>query len=1254
MSGNGSFNSAYTWWPIFNPRSFDYELMTNGGTVTNGLTEAEADLRYLRLIGGSLTGALYIPASFLQTPTVNLTTDSVNLSTLTRATGSNGILSLTNTGTGSFSLTQNAYTGVTISTSETEIPTLYSSNGGSTASIHFGDIDFGFGGSVSDVDVYAGGNVVATWDVNGLTMQTVSGATSNALLNLTSTSQGVLFPRMTNTQMLAIAAPSDGLLVYNTTNHAVYYYDGNLATWSALSGGSSFMGFADGSVGSPSIYFTSDPNTGMYLVGTDTIGTTTNGVLRSSTSASSITNTIPIYQSSGAIGTPSYAFSSDNTTGAWFSSGKYNISVGGSLVGELRGSGLGSYFSNGIYTDNGGAAVPSISFNSRVGDGIYSPALNELGFSTASTARLNISTTINPLVAISLTAGSAASPILNFGGVSGDSNTGIYWAAPDVIGFSTGGSSKATISSTTADFTSMNVSTSGKFIAGDGTTNDPSFTFSGVGGDCGMYYGGLDRVRIACSNSDIFEFNDSANNQNHSLIPFNCVAGQVSAPALTFDTSYSTGFYSSSSNVIDTTITGTRTSSFSATTNSSLIPFLVSTSSTTRFSVNTNNTEAENTFFPNGGEYVAAGMVTSATNAPCSILAVENGKTIVSGGKSLIFDVGCLSNTWSESKSALANANAWVDGTYARSLNLMVVVSSSANTTSIATSSGGSWTTRTSSASQTIRRVCWSERLGIFVASGTGSSGSTCISSSTDGITWTTRSNGIGTIDGSDVCYSPYLNMFSIACGSFPNGLYSTNGTTWSLNTMAATQNWRGTCWCPFLKVFVQVSSDGTNRAQTSSDGTTWTLSTLTTANTWRGVASSNNIVVAVANSGTSRVAYTYDCVTWTAVTIGTEDYTKIKWHPFTGFIVSGGASPNDGYQSFDGVTWTSFNSGTSATFQTSFYNDYANTFWGTVSGSTSLYSCQLKSGIDLLSVGDVASSSLTAALEVNSTTKGMLPPRMTSSQKDAISSPTTGLVVYDSDLATLSSRSTTKQGCVVSVRISNLALTSNVVTVTLYSQNVFSAGDTFQCIGLTNASWTFLNYKYLTITSISGNDCLASYTNANVGSTSITVGTVNGVHLYNSAAATWNAIASGSTQPIYYDNFQAVNTLTWSSAGTINQAVGIIASDSVDGRQITWKSPFTFATGNYMLQCGMQGFTDKGLVSVTLSQDNGSTYPIILISGLNQYTNALYYQQYPLMYFTITTSCTPWINWAGQGKMSVSSSYSYTIMAPFVIYRLS
>jgi hypothetical protein len=52
----------------------------------------------------------------------------------------------------------------------------------------------------------------------------VTAPDASALLDLTSTTKGLLLPRMTTTQINAIATPAAGLMVYNTTiNHPCFY-----------------------------------------------------------------------------------------------------------------------------------------------------------------------------------------------------------------------------------------------------------------------------------------------------------------------------------------------------------------------------------------------------------------------------------------------------------------------------------------------------------------------------------------------------------------------------------------------------------------------------------------------------------------------------------------------------------------------------------------------------------------------------------------------------------------------------------------------------------------------------------------------------------------------------------------------------------------------------------------------------------------------------------------------------------------------
>jgi hypothetical protein len=57
-------------------------------------------------------------------------------------------------------------------------------------------------------------------------------AVASSILELSSTTKGFLPPRMTNAQMVAIATPAAGLVVYDTTNNKLNVYDGT--NWVAV------------------------------------------------------------------------------------------------------------------------------------------------------------------------------------------------------------------------------------------------------------------------------------------------------------------------------------------------------------------------------------------------------------------------------------------------------------------------------------------------------------------------------------------------------------------------------------------------------------------------------------------------------------------------------------------------------------------------------------------------------------------------------------------------------------------------------------------------------------------------------------------------------------------------------------------------------------------------------------------------------------------------------------------------------------
>lgn len=54
---------------------------------------------------------------------------------------------------------------------------------------------------------------------------------ASSIMDITSTSQGLLPPRMTTAQRTAIASPASGLMVFDTTAGSIYYYDGTTTSW---------------------------------------------------------------------------------------------------------------------------------------------------------------------------------------------------------------------------------------------------------------------------------------------------------------------------------------------------------------------------------------------------------------------------------------------------------------------------------------------------------------------------------------------------------------------------------------------------------------------------------------------------------------------------------------------------------------------------------------------------------------------------------------------------------------------------------------------------------------------------------------------------------------------------------------------------------------------------------------------------------------------------------------------------------------
>lgn len=85
-----------------------------------------------------------------------------------------------------------------------------------------------------------------------------------------------------------------------------------------LDGEWSLIPFENGTAAAPSIYFKdSGTDTGIFSPGTDQVGISAGGTSRFEVSTSATTSTLPVVHPLGAVGTPSITFTGDLNTGIW-------------------------------------------------------------------------------------------------------------------------------------------------------------------------------------------------------------------------------------------------------------------------------------------------------------------------------------------------------------------------------------------------------------------------------------------------------------------------------------------------------------------------------------------------------------------------------------------------------------------------------------------------------------------------------------------------------------------------------------------------------------------------------------------------------------------------------------------------------------------------------------------------------------------------------------------------------------------------
>jgi hypothetical protein len=125
-----------------------------------------------------------------------------------------------------------------------------------------------------------------------------------------------------------IGAPS--LAFATSPNMGAYYVSAN--RWALVVNGASKIDmantvtlmrnqvrFSDGSAASPSVSFESDPDTGVFRIGTDQLGFATTGIQRLNIATLAIVSSLPFRGVNGSTAAPTFSFSSDSNTGIFLS-----------------------------------------------------------------------------------------------------------------------------------------------------------------------------------------------------------------------------------------------------------------------------------------------------------------------------------------------------------------------------------------------------------------------------------------------------------------------------------------------------------------------------------------------------------------------------------------------------------------------------------------------------------------------------------------------------------------------------------------------------------------------------------------------------------------------------------------------------------------------------------------------------------------------------------------------------------------------
>lgn len=175
-----------------------------------------------------------------------------------------------------------------------------------------------------------------------------------------------------------------------------------------------------------------------------------------------------------------------------------------------------------VFVGNGSAAAPSLSFGLDPDTGLYIASANNLGFSTGGTQRAVLTSGLfefSNSTQIAAVLGSNTAPGYAF---FNDLNTGLYSPGADIVSITAGGLEIARFQNGATDVLEMR--NSSVILNSDGSAGAPGYTFANDV-DTGLYRVGSNQLGIAAGGVHVAQFTATGSSDGVQYQPFSFSGG---------------------------------------------------------------------------------------------------------------------------------------------------------------------------------------------------------------------------------------------------------------------------------------------------------------------------------------------------------------------------------------------------------------------------------------------------------------------------------------------------------------------------------------------------------------------------------------------------------------------------------------------------------------------------------------------------------------------------------------------------------